>query len=605
MSFAPSQIASNSAIHSSRGDRPSGPVPLDFPLGWGRGVLFDWYKRMPATSILSIQLRKEFEEPFRHEFIFILLKGDLRCRLDRRGDPNIPTQTLSESGSDAHDTVQEVDNLDGINSTSECLIELRPNGKIDLSFILSICFSIRSDPKTQRYTLQRFNCYFFAWTIASIVARHSISWDTPAEQLTNSEQLASVLKKKATKPIAANVTKNAMKCISAVFLSMQQSRLRRVLRKHNRPMGFIPVSVLGVMMSTWVNRYMRPRMESITRSVIESAMASTLQSAVKSLVDSQSSVMRTALSRTLWFDMAYEALRAAARAALKGAICALMVKTLMSVNDSDIDSEPPVQIRGQAPNPEPTSITSTQPTTLQGDAGPRLQVASAYTEDKLKAPRVGGLLDHLFVTGAIAITDNSYDSGITSAWGMTGDLAGNAETYEDWIAGWDTLWSAVMNHARDDGRAVISEIARTQPLDSARDEIWNVVWEDLDLGFQQSGPIVRDYMWSSFQYATETIVDVVSSAVFEALKETSQYSLKTSLNRRPGRGHGEHKRKPHWVEADHAQLQDWIKHRIQKHGGQMRRLSLGSASAIQKDICEAMGRVWDHVAKTEKTNTAV
>ncbi|KAB5594182.1 hypothetical protein CTheo_2398 [Ceratobasidium theobromae] len=613
-------MASNSVIHSSRGDRPSGPVPLDFPLGWGRGIVFDWYESMPTTKILGIQLRKEFGEPFRHEFILISLQRGLFCRLDRRGDPDVPTQTLSEAGSDAHDTVQEVDTtgLEEIDTTSECLVELRPNGKIDLSFILSVCFSIRSDPKTQRYTLQRFNCYFFSWTIASVVARHSVSWDTPAGRLMTPEQLAQVLKKKAIEPIAVNISKTGMKSISAVLLSMQRRRLRQVLRKHRRPAGFIPVSVLRMMMSIWINQYVRPRLESITRGVIESAMASTMQSAVESLVDSRSSVMRTALSHTLWFDAARDALRAAARAALKNAICALIVEALMSVRESDSPARAPAHDR--VPN---STFGDTQPAPFQAESNSKL----ASTENEPKGPlvNVGGSLDRLFATGAVAVTDIAYNSGISyaqSAWGLTRDLTSNlnTETYEDWAAGWDTLWTTVMNHARDDGLAVISEIARTQPPDAARDEIWHVFWEDYSIGFQESGPIVRDYMWSSFQYATEAIVDVVSSAVFEELKETSQYSLRTTLNRAVSRlptnpnhhrltynylkpRQGIHKGNPHWVDANHAQLQDWIKHRIQKHGDQMRRLGLGSASTIQNDIRQAMGRVWDHVAKAEKTDT--
>ncbi|KAF8600653.1 hypothetical protein BDV93DRAFT_446956, partial [Ceratobasidium sp. AG-I] len=179
MSFAPSQLASNSAIQWSRGERAGGPVLLDFSSGWGKGGVFDWYKRMRSTSISKIQLRKEYEEPFRHEFILVYLQRGGFCRLDRRGDPNVPTQTLRSEGSEAYDTIHEVTEIDEITSTSESLVELRPDGAIDLSFILSICFSIRSDPKTQRYTLQRFNCYFFSWTITSIVARHSVAWDAP------------------------------------------------------------------------------------------------------------------------------------------------------------------------------------------------------------------------------------------------------------------------------------------------------------------------------------------------------------------------------------------------------------------------------------------
>ncbi|KDN47397.1 hypothetical protein RSAG8_03537, partial [Rhizoctonia solani AG-8 WAC10335] len=155
MSFAPSQPSSNSAIQWSRDGRPGGLVPLDFSLGWGKGIVFDWYRHMRSTLVTGIQLRKEFEEPFRHEFILVSLQGGEFCRLDRRGDPDVPTQTLSSNGSDAHDTVHHLDTTDDIDSQSECLVRLAFDGEIDLSFLLLICFNIRNDPKSQRYTLQR------------------------------------------------------------------------------------------------------------------------------------------------------------------------------------------------------------------------------------------------------------------------------------------------------------------------------------------------------------------------------------------------------------------------------------------------------------------
>ncbi|CAE6444432.1 unnamed protein product [Rhizoctonia solani] len=587
MSFAPSQPSSNAAIQWSRGGRAGGPVPLDFSSGWGKGGVFDWYKRRRSTSIVGIQLRKEFEEPFRHEFVLVSLEGGEFCRIDRRGDPNVPTQTLSSNGSDAHDTVHQLTTIDGLDSESECLVRLRFDGAIDLSFLLLICFNIRNDPKSQRYTLQRFNCYFFSWTITSILARHSVAWSTP-EQLAAKVQLTATLKRRAVDPIAKQAAKLAMRCVSAVFISILQPRLRQVLRKHLRPTGFIPVRVLDRVVSIWMNRNMRPRMESVMRGVAESAMTSTLESTIESLLDSRSSVMHTTLSSTLWFDSIHEALRETARVALRDAVWALMVKTLKSANDADIEVQQPY-LPMLSPDPQAAGSANS----IKRDEN---QAAQSLDTDKFpimgaRKWRVGGILDTFFVTGADAIADNSYDTAICSAWGMSGGLGGDAQTYEEWVASWDVLWSTVREHARNEGQAVLRDIALTEPPDAGRDEVWRVVWEDLDAGFEASKPIVRDYMWETFEYATKTVVDVVSDVVFSAIQETHHYTLGASLNRTKRKG------EEHWNEVTHSELQAWINNRIQRHGDQM--LRLGS-KGVHNDIKEAMARIWEQVSKTSR-----
>ncbi|KAG8742510.1 hypothetical protein FRC10_001344 [Ceratobasidium sp. 414] len=582
MSFAPSQTASNSAIQWSREGRTGGPVLLDFSSGWGKGLVFDWYKHMRSTSVAKIQLRKEFEEPFRHEFILVHLQRSGFYRLDRRGDPNVPTQTLRAEGSEAYDTIHEVTELDKVESTSECLVELRPNGTIDLLFILSICFSIHSDPKTQRYTLQRFNCYFFSWTITSIVARHSVAWDMPA-QFSESGQLTSVLKQKAADPIAKRVAKLSMACVSAVFICTLQPKVRKVLRKHFSPTGFIPTPVLKTILALWMKRYMQPRMEAVMRGVIHSAMTTTMESTVDSLLGSRSSVMRTALSHTLWFDSVRGTLQKAARVALRDAIWALMVKTLKSANDADI----PVQ----QPYESTTIPSSTSPSEPDSNLNPLPNPSTTIPPRKWK---VGGILDKILVPGATAITDNSYDTAVCSAWGMSDGLVGDAQTHEEWVAGWDQLWRTVLQHARTEGQAVVHDVMRTEPPDAGRDEIWEIIWEELEVGFELSRPIVRDYMWECFEYATSTVVNVISDAVFAALQENSQHSVQAALNHASAvRGKGT----PQWAEVNHTELQGWIKRRIQKHGDKISRLGLGLTNNVQTDIREAMGRVWEHISK--------
>ncbi|KAG8763548.1 hypothetical protein FRC12_008510 [Ceratobasidium sp. 428] len=177
---------------------------------------------------------------------------------------------------------------------------------------------------------------------------------------------------------------------------------------------------------------------------------------------------------------------------------------------------------------------------------------------------------------------------------MSDELVGDPQTREEWVAGWDQLWRTVLKHALTEGQAVIHDVMLTEPPNAGRDEIWKIIWEELEVGFELSRPIVRDYMWESFEYATSTVVDVISDTVFAALQENSQHSLQAALKRE---NVVKGKAKPQWAEVNHTELQGWIKRRIQKHGDKISRLGLGLAHHVQTDIREAMGRVWEHLSK--------
>ncbi|KAF8693215.1 hypothetical protein RHS03_08370, partial [Rhizoctonia solani] len=177
---------------------------------------------------------------------------------------------------------------------------------------------------------------------------------------------------------------------------------------------------------------------------------------------------------------------------------------------------------------------------------------------------------------------------------MSDELVGDAQTHEEWMSGWNKLWGSVLQHARSEGQAVIHDVVRTEPPDAGRDEIWKIIWEELETGFELSGPTVRDCMWDSFEYTTRTIVDTISDAVFSVLQENPQYSFQAALNLS---GAKKAKVTPRWGEISHTEMQGWVKKRIQKHGDKISRLGLGSATTVQTDICEAMGRVWEHLLK--------
>jgi hypothetical protein len=176
--LTPSRASSNSLIAATRALFFNSPVCLDFPAGWGKGPVTDWYNEQRAkgsTVIEKIQLRKDYQHPYYHEYIIITIRSGLTYRIDRRPDPDAPFDTIMKNGCTAHDSIQEVDSE--LDNTSSCVVELHWQSEseesIDISFVLSICFAIRNDKWADRYTLQRYNCYFLSWAIVAIIMRKS------------------------------------------------------------------------------------------------------------------------------------------------------------------------------------------------------------------------------------------------------------------------------------------------------------------------------------------------------------------------------------------------------------------------------------------------
>jgi hypothetical protein len=169
--LTPSRSPSNHAFASSRGSSRERSLLIDFPSGWGNGLVMAWYKRRKATIIQRLELRKE-HDPFQHEYVLITLLDGAMFRLDRRPDPGVPVDTLMRKGCRAFDTLDEVVEGDELEPW-HCVVDmhLHEDNQIDILRILEICYEVHSDVETRRYTLQRYNCYFMAWTTLLVISR--------------------------------------------------------------------------------------------------------------------------------------------------------------------------------------------------------------------------------------------------------------------------------------------------------------------------------------------------------------------------------------------------------------------------------------------------
>lgn len=183
--FYPSSVPSNALIASSRGLLAEGPVALEFS-GKGMpdgGPVSAWYgrrKEQGSTRINRIQLRREKQAPYFHQYLVLTCDTGYRCRIDRRPDAGVPVDTILQTGCKAFDTIEEVSNFSLVEVTSDCLVDLRITREslnVDLSFIVCLCAHIKHDPVACRYSLQKYNCYFFSWTLLAIALRYIAAWE--------------------------------------------------------------------------------------------------------------------------------------------------------------------------------------------------------------------------------------------------------------------------------------------------------------------------------------------------------------------------------------------------------------------------------------------
>ncbi|EUC54771.1 hypothetical protein RSOL_072710, partial [Rhizoctonia solani AG-3 Rhs1AP] len=160
--------------------------PIDFTTKGGtENELMTWYRGRPNRLVRTLQLRREREEPYFHQFIVFELNGEF-FRIDRRlrPDEDTPLNSLKDEGIPAYDTIEPVATWDdALFPASDCLTSIDFRGDVYLALILKICQVIQSHPLAKVYTLQRYNCYFFAQTIMLCAARGAYNqagtWDWP------------------------------------------------------------------------------------------------------------------------------------------------------------------------------------------------------------------------------------------------------------------------------------------------------------------------------------------------------------------------------------------------------------------------------------------
>lgn len=138
--------------------------------------LTEWLRPRRQAFVHKMQLRKEHDAPFFHQYVVFSLHHDAGCfRIDRRQRPDEPASldSIWVEGVEAHDTLEKVASLDeSLFCSSDCLIEIEfEYFTMTLISLLRVCWAIRGHHEARAYTLQRYNCYFFAQTIITCAAQ--------------------------------------------------------------------------------------------------------------------------------------------------------------------------------------------------------------------------------------------------------------------------------------------------------------------------------------------------------------------------------------------------------------------------------------------------
>ncbi|KAF9505430.1 hypothetical protein BS47DRAFT_537971 [Hydnum rufescens UP504] len=196
----------------------------------------DWHHsrgrgRRP-TKINMFQLRRERSKPLKHQYVVLFFSPDCILRLDRRGDEDKAMDTIKRDGTDSIDTITDVTSLDDLDKTSDTLAEFHcQDSRVDLVDIIKICVGIHRDIEARRYTLQRFNCYFFSWTVLVATARHVVRWDTlPSDSPweTMSQNLAGTLSMRSADAMINLMIKGTVVAVMATRHTLK-SQLSRTM----------------------------------------------------------------------------------------------------------------------------------------------------------------------------------------------------------------------------------------------------------------------------------------------------------------------------------------------------------------------------------------
>ncbi|KAG8707336.1 hypothetical protein FRC08_000574 [Ceratobasidium sp. 394] len=230
---------------------------------------------------------------------------------------------------------------------TECEIELTLNGQVDLITIISICYAISADNLAQKYTFLRHNCFFFSWTILTIVARHHLPYEVPLLQSVM-DRFSSGLERLA--PLIVNEA-------TALFLDLVidtvvifRDRARASMPEAMGLMGRAgPIFPTGLLRFLW-RRLFKLRLHFGLRSQLTKVVKAEVTRAVNTVHEMTLSnhVARELLDKHLWI----EGTRGAVKEALKIEMMKILWKCILEAISGGLGNVEPKHLQEQLTDPE-------------------------------------------------------------------------------------------------------------------------------------------------------------------------------------------------------------------------------------------------------------
>ncbi|KAF9520789.1 hypothetical protein BS47DRAFT_1481160 [Hydnum rufescens UP504] len=305
----------------------------------------DWHNsfgRRP-TKINMFQLRRERSKPLNHQYVVLFLSEDSEdciLRLDRRGDEAKAMDTLTPEGTESIDTIANVKSLSELDKTSDTLAELHCQGShIHLLNIIKICVGIHRDDEAKNYTLRRFNCYFFAWTMLVATARHVVRWDmlpsdSPWETL--SQSLAGELSTKSADAMIKLMMRETVKTVITIRGKLK-SQLSRVMSRGARLVWAMPEWFIRLALRLMLRSSGKSGIHTSLRLKLQKELLSTLRPTLHSVL---TELRVTTLRTTLWKEDVEKAMQDAARRDVTTSILNAVTTAISSIKvmEEDVDA---------------------------------------------------------------------------------------------------------------------------------------------------------------------------------------------------------------------------------------------------------------------------
>ncbi|KAF9520779.1 hypothetical protein BS47DRAFT_1357183 [Hydnum rufescens UP504] len=534
----------------SRAHRSPGPFHIQFGPDWRNNGIMEWHHSLGPrpTKITILQLRRERSKALKHQYVVLILSDDCILRLDRRGDEAEPVDTMIDNGTKSIDTIADVKSLTHLDKTSDFLAELHcQSSNVDLLDIIKICFGIHRDHEAGRYTLQRFNCYFFAWTVLVATARHVVRWDTlPSDSPweTMSQTLANALSTRFADAMINLMIKGTVVALMTTRLKLK-SQLSRTMSRRARLTWAMPEWLIRLALRLMLRSSGKSGIHTSLRFRMRSELLSTLPPTLYSvLTDLRVDMLRT----TLWREDLENAMRDAAQRNVMNSILKAVTTAVSGIELTTEDVDAFRSLAGTLGDPD----------FLGGRKGDwRPAIIAAFRAMVQASPRFAAPDAQVLVTD-----DTTWDEIWNSIRDIVQDASKEAmnkamkETKED---GWTGLWDDFM-------------------------EVWAAAWEALRLE-------IRDAARITLKELTELANDALAYSVRETLPDARLHLGVRNMGSRL-RHVSRSKFIPELADTTQPELQPYMLKLIRDHGRVVGRYRLGSPAQVEKDIREAMDRVW-------------